>query len=106
LNDFGLPHIGDFYCVVANEFPYDEDDKVILEKAESFIVSQFKDIITKGYITNFINLFNMADLVVKNIEITEDKAKKAIGIALSLCSLFDQNNKGSFELGDARNGTG
>ncbi len=38
LNDFGLPHIGDFYCVVANEFPYDEDDKVILEKAESFIV--------------------------------------------------------------------
>ena len=104
LNDFGLPHIGNFYCVVADEFPHDEDDKVILGKAELFLVSQFKDIITKGYITNFINLFSMADLVVENTEITEGKAKKAIEIALSLCNLFDQNNKGPFEFSDARNG--
>ena len=104
MNDFGLPHIGNFYCVVADEFPHDEDDKVILGKAELFLVSQFKDIITKGYITNFINLFSMADLVVENTEITEGKAKKAIEIALSLCNLFDQNNKGPFEFSDARNG--
>ena len=88
LNAFGLPHIGNFYCVVADEFPHDEDDKVILGKAELFLVSQFKDIITKGYITNFINLFSMADLVVENTEITEGKAKEAIEIALSLCNLF------------------
>jgi len=74
-----------------------------MSRAESFIVGEFKKIIDAGTIANYSNLFQMTNLVIKQAEITEDKARKAIEIALSLCNLFDQFGEDYIGTNDAKN---
>lgn len=103
LNSYGLPDIGNFYCVTADQFPHDEETTEIMDRVERFIVDEFKNIIDKGEITNYHDLFSTTRLLIKRIEITENKAKKAIKIALSLCNLFDQFIKDLFGAKEAKN---
>lgn len=96
LNNFGLPHIGDFYCVVADEFPHDEEDSKVIGKAERYIFNEFKDFINKGAITNCNSLFDIIALVYKKTKITEEKVKEIVKFALSLCNLFEQYSNDFF----------
>lgn len=106
LNEFGLPHLGSFYCVLADEFPHDKENKEILESAEKFIVNEFKKSIEQGVLQNYDNHFQMAHRVVEKVEITEDKLNKATKLAVALCNIFDKFYVSYFGKNDARKGLG
>lgn len=106
LNEFGLPHLGSFYCVLADEFPHDKENKEILESAEKFIVNEFKKNIEQGVLQNYDNHFQMAHRVVEKVEITEDKLNKATKLAVALCNIFDEFYVSYFGKNDARKGLG
>lgn len=104
VNEYGLPNLGSFYCVLANEFPHDKDEKEILERAEKYIVNIFTKNIEQGVLQNYDSYFQMAHRVVERAEITENKLNKAAKLAVELCNIFDEYSDSSFGKNDARRG--
>ena len=104
LNEYGLPNLGSFYCVLADEFPHDKDNEEILESAEKFIINIFKKNIEKGILQNYDNYFQMAHRVVEKVEITENKLNKAAELAVALCNIFAKFSDSHFGKNDARKG--
>ena len=87
LDSFGLPDLGNFFKVIADEFPHDRDKEVILQAEERFVVSKYQDCIANKTIKDSNNLFHMSVSLLKKINVDADKLEKIIEMAYDFCQM-------------------
>lgn len=88
LNEYGLPKLGRFYCVAADEFPHNEEEK-ILEKSKTFISNQLEKIIKEKSFYDYRDLLFMSEYIMEKVKIDENMLKKASKYTLLLCNKLE-----------------
>lgn len=109
VDKYGLPELGVFFKVLADEFPHDEgDDEKLLSSGEKYVVGKYREIIDKKMLYDYTDLFHMTQRLIEKMAVSEEKAVKGCKLALEFARTMQENinHAVSFGFYDAKRSLG